>query len=69
MNKQRISTKKAAELLGLPIQTLRIFIRNGCFPEFAKAVKNEGSKNWIYYINKIRLYEYLKIKETTQMAV
>lgn len=59
----RMSTKEAAKLLGLPEQTLRVFIRNGKFPEFAIAIKREGSKHWIYYINAPRLYDYLKIKE------
>lgn len=41
----RMSTKEAAKLLGLPEQTLRVFIQNGKFPEFATAIKREGSKH------------------------
>lgn len=69
MKNQRIKTEKAAQLLGLPIQTLRVFIQQGKFPEFATAIKKEGSKHWIYYINATRLYEYLNIKEPIQTAI
>lgn len=69
MKKQRIKTEKAAQLLGLPVQTLRVFIQQGKFPEFASAIKKEGSKHWIYYINATRLYEYLNIKEPIQTAI
>lgn len=63
MKEKRITTEKAAQLLGLPVQTLRIFMQNGKFSEFATAIKREGSKHWIYYINAPRLYDYLKTKE------
>ena len=63
MKEKRMTTEKAAQLLGLPVQTLRIFMQNGKFPEFATAIKREGSKHWSYYINAPRLYDYLKIKE------
>ncbi|MFR8990301.1 MAG: hypothetical protein ACLVH9_03955 [Fusobacterium sp.] len=63
MKEKRMTTEKAAQLLGLPVQTLRIFMQNGKFPEFATAIKREVSKHWIYYINAPRLYDYLKIKE------
>lgn len=63
MKEKRMTTEKAVQLLGLPVQTLRIFMQNGKFPEFATAIKREGSKHWIYYINAPRLYDYLKIKE------
>ena len=67
--KNRLSTKEAAELLGLPEQTLRVFIQYGKFPEFALGVKIGNSKHWTYYINAPRLYEYLKIKEPVQTAI
>lgn len=63
MTKNRLSTKKAAELLDLPEQTLRVFIQYGKFSEFATAVKIENSKHYTYYISAPRLYEYLKMKE------
>ena len=63
MKEKRMTTEKAAQLLGLSVQTLRIFMQNGKFTEFATAIKREGSKHWIYYINAPRLYDYLKIKE------
>ncbi|MEE1475349.1 hypothetical protein [Fusobacterium sp.] len=63
MVKNRLSTKEAAKLLGLPEQTLRVFLQSSKFSEFATAIKREGSKHWIYYINAPRLYDYLKIKE------
>lgn len=69
MKSQRMKTEKAAQLLGLPVQTLRVFIQNGKFPEFATAIKKEGSKHWTYYINATRLYEYLKMKEPIQTAI
>ena len=69
MKNQRIKTEKAAQLLGLPVQTLRVFIQQGKFSEFASAIKKEGSKHWIYYINATRLYEYLNIKEPIQTAI
>lgn len=69
MKSERIKTEKAAQLLGLPVQTLRVFIQQGKFSEFASAIKKEGSKHWIYYINTTRLYEYLNIKEPIQTAI
>lgn len=69
MNENRLSTKQTAKLLGLPEQTLRVFIQHGKFTEFATAVKQEGSKHYTYYINAPRLYEYLKIKEPVQTAI
>lgn len=63
MENKRMKTKKAAELLGLSVQTLRIFIQYGKFQEFATAIKKKGSKHWTYYINENRLYEYLKMKK------
>ena len=48
MKSERIKTEKAAQLLGLPVQTLRVFIQQGKFSEFASAIKKEGSKHWIY---------------------
>lgn len=63
MKKNRLSTKEASRLLGLPEQTLRVFIQCGKFSEFAKAIKIGDSKHWTYYINAPRLYEYLKIEE------
>lgn len=69
MNKNRLSTKEAAKLLGLPEQTLRVFIQYEKFPEFSLAVKIEGSKHYTYYINANRLYEYLRLKEPVQMAI
>lgn len=69
MKNQRIKTEKAAQLLGLPVQTLRIFIQHNKFPEFATAIKKDGSKHWTYYINTTRLYEYLKMKESIQTAI
>lgn len=63
MGKNRLTTKEAANLLGLPEQTLRVFIQYGKFSEFAEAIKIGNSRHWTYYINASRLYEYLKIKE------
>lgn len=69
MKSQRMKTEKSAKLLGLPVQTLKIFLQYNKFPEFATAIKKEGSKHWTYYINANRLYEYLKIKEPIQTAI
>lgn len=65
----RMSTKKAATLLGLPEQTLRVFLQHGKFSEFATATKKEGSRHWTYYINANRLHVYLGIKEPVQTAI
>lgn len=69
MKSQRLKTEEAAQLLGLPVQTLRVFIQHGKFSEFATAIKKEQSKHWIYYINANKLYEYLNIKEPTPTAI
>lgn len=70
MKTQRMKTERAAQLLGLPVQTLRIFIQHGKFSEFATAIQKKGSKHWIYYyINSIKLYEYLNIKGSIQTAI
>lgn len=63
MKEKRLRIREAAELLGLPEQTLRVFIQYGKFSEFAEAIKIGNSRHWTYYINAPRLYEYLKIKE------
>ncbi|MDU1911923.1 hypothetical protein [Fusobacterium sp.] len=59
----RMSIKEAATLLGLPEQTLRVFLQYEKFKEFGEAIKKEGSKHWTYYINENRLYDYLKMKK------
>lgn len=69
MTKNRLTTKEAAKLLGLPEQTLRVFIQYGRFKEFAEAIKIGKSKHWTYYINAPRLYEYLKMREPVQTAI
>ena len=60
--KSRVSIKEASKKLGLPEQTLRVFIRNGRFKEFAEAAKINDSKHWTYYINRARLENYLKLE-------
>ena len=65
----RMSTKKAATLLGWPEQTLTVFLQYRRFKEFGEAIKKEGSKHWTYYINENRLYNYLGIKEPVQTAI
>lgn len=63
----RLSIKKAAEILDLPSQTLRVFLQNGKFSEFATATKIGTSTHWTYYINEQRLMKYLGMeKEPTQ---
>lgn len=57
----RISIRDSAELLGLSQQTLRVFLQNGKFSEFATACKT--SSKWTYYINEERLWQYLLRKE------
>lgn len=61
-SKNRVKIKEAAEILGLPQQTLRVFLQNGKFKEFAEATKINNSRHWTYYINRNRLEDYLKIK-------
>lgn len=63
---ERVSTRvkiaEAANMLGLPPQTLRIFLQNGKFKEFAEVNKANGSSHWNYYINRNRLENYLQTK-------
>lgn len=67
--KNRVSVKEASKRLGLPEQTLRIFIRNGRFQEFAKATKINDSKHWTYYINRARLENYLKLENEPNQVI
>ncbi|MDY4010308.1 MAG: hypothetical protein SOY60_01380 [Fusobacterium gastrosuis] len=58
----RVKIAEAATKLGLPQQTLRVFLQNGKFTEFGEAIKRNGSSHWNYYINRNRLDNYLQIK-------
>ena len=42
MKNQRIKTEKAAQLLGLPVQTLRVFIQQGKLAEFVLPLRKKG---------------------------
>lgn len=53
----RISLPEAAELLDCDPQFLRIALQQGRFSSFGVAVK---MKRWTYYINKERLYKYMR---------
>lgn len=65
----RVSIKEASQKLGLPQQTLRVFLQNGKFKEFAEATKINNSQHWTYYINRIRLENYLKNKKEPNQLV
>ncbi|WP_022820266.1 helix-turn-helix domain-containing protein [Fusobacterium russii] len=65
----RVSIKEASQKLGLPQQTLRVFLQNGKFKEFAEATKINNSRHWTYYINRNRLEDYLKIKKESNQLV
>ena len=67
--KSRVSIKEASKRLGLPEQTLRIFIRNGRFKEIAEATKINDSKHWTYYINRARLENYLKLENEPNQVI
>ncbi|PHI05049.1 helix-turn-helix domain-containing protein [Fusobacterium polymorphum] len=67
--KNRVSVKEASKRLGLPEQTLRVFIRNGRFKEFAEATKINDSKHWTYYINRARLENYLKLENEPNQVI
>lgn len=67
--KSRVSIKEASKRLGLPEQTLRVFIRNGRFREFAEATKINDSKHWTYYINRARLDNYLKLENEPNQVI
>lgn len=58
----RVKIAEAANMLGLPPQTLRVFLQNGKFKEFAEVNKANGSSHWNYYINRNRLENYLQTK-------
>lgn len=60
--KMRVSIQEASAKLGLPPQTLRVFLQNGKFKEFAEVNKANGSSHWNYYINRNRLENYLQTK-------
>ena len=67
--KSRVSIKEASKKLGLSEQTLRVFIRNGRFKEFAEATKINDSKHWTYYINRARLENYLKLENEPNQVI
>ena len=67
--KSRVSIKEASKKLGLPEQTLRVFIRNGRFKEFAEATKINDSKHWTDYINRARLENYLKLENEPNQVI
>lgn len=67
--KSRVSIKEASKKLSLPEQTLRVFIRNGRFKEFAEATKINDSKHWTYYINRARLENYLKLENEPNQVI
>ena len=67
--KSRVSIKEASKKLGLPEQTLRVFIRNGRFKDFAEATKINDSKHWTYYINRARLENYLKLENEPNQVI
>lgn len=67
--KSRVLIKEASKKLGLPEQTLRVFIRNGRFKEFAEATKINDSKHWTYYINRARLENYLKLENEPNQVI
>jgi hypothetical protein len=58
-NKNRLSVKEAAQILGASEQFIRIGLQRGILP-FGNAVKL--STRWTYYISPSRFYEYAGIK-------
>lgn len=62
LKNSRVSIKEAAMKLGLPQQTLRVFLQNGKFTEFAECIRINDSSHWTYYINRSRLENYLQTK-------
>lgn len=54
---KRMTVEKAAELLGMRTQTLRLAIRKGKFKQFAEAWEND--ERFTYYINPYQLYKYI----------
>lgn len=59
MQGMNVPIKKAAKLLGISEQHLRIKIQRNRF-DFASAdILNEGGKNYAYFINAKGLAEYL----------
>jgi hypothetical protein len=53
----KVTVSKAAQLLGMSTQGLRIAMQRGKFTYFGEAWKNE--EKWTYYINDNRLKEYI----------
>lgn len=54
----KISIKETAKLLEIAPQTLRVFIQNGKFNEFATCCK--PNLKYYYYINKKQLFCYIQ---------
>ena len=55
-----LSIKKAAEIMGMSQQFIRIGLQRGILP-FGSAIKM--STKWTYYISPSRFYEYIGIGE------
>lgn len=55
---ERITVKRAAELTGLSILTVREGIKHGCL-EFGRAIPSQSGKHHTIHISPAKLAEYL----------
>lgn len=60
---EKMTIKEAAKLLDKSELFVRLALQKGIFP-FGTALKM--SSKWTYYISRIKLYEYVGIKDTDQ---
>lgn len=63
---EKITIKKAAELLNCSEQFIRVALQQGKLP-FGIAVKM-SKRNYTYYINPKQFYEYLRLPEASCIA-
>lgn len=61
IQKQSISVKKAARIMGKSEQFVRVGLQRGLLP-FGIAIKMPNRQSYSYHISPNALYEYLKIK-------
>ena len=59
MNKNRLTVKETAKLMGVDPQFIRIGLQRGVLP-FGYAVKT--SSEWTYYISPVKFEEFTGIK-------
>lgn len=62
MKEYTLTPKESAELLGMDILTLRVWIQQGKCP-FGTYIKRKNARRGSYLISRSGLYQFLGIKE------